>query len=81
MSDNFSTVEDLEAARDAAVEKHPGAAPLADLIVGENSEQVEAMAAELERRLSPDEARAVADAAAHDAEMAKAPTMPSRVPR
>lgn len=42
----------LETARAEAVAKYPAAAPLADLIVGNTPQEIEAMAAELSNRLS-----------------------------
>lgn len=42
----------LGAARRDAIDKYPGAAPLADLIVGETPEEIEQMAKELQHRLS-----------------------------
>ena len=44
--------ERMDRARAQAIAKHPGAAPLADLIVGDSPESIEQMAALLEQRLA-----------------------------
>jgi len=43
--------EKLSNARKAAIEKYPGAKPLADLIIGNSPDEIEAMAAEISSRL------------------------------
>lgn len=44
--------EKLKGVRAAAVAKYPGSAPLADLIIGDTPEAIEAMASELHERLT-----------------------------